>query len=121
MHDLDPLIEDGMTELIKSCMARLIDTIESNFGLIEFVNNSDLEPIVEIDFRQSWDYIQNYIPGTISKNLYIGDNYQEGDFLLSSEWDQDPPYNNDCPDMGCSTISNGNAVVGCVATQVHRL
>jgi hypothetical protein len=114
-HKLDPTIESDMTELIKFCMARIIDTIESNLGFIEVASTSDIAALIEIDYRQSWDYIQNYSPGTISKNLYIGDNYQEGDFLLSSEWDQHPPYNNDCPDMGCSN-SNGNAVVGCVAT-----
>ena len=35
---------------------------------------------------------------------------------LTSHWHQDSPYNNDCPDLGCTTTSNGRSVVGCVAT-----
>ena len=114
--DLNPLDETGMTDLIKTCMIRLIDTIESRFGNIESINTSDLTGIVEIDYRQNWEYIKDYKPAMIRKNPSPADNYQEGDILTTSIWHQGPPYNMECPYMGCTTTSNGRALVGCVAT-----
>ena len=113
---LDPEEDKGMTDLIKSSMLRIIDTIESRLGNMEAINNTDLANIVEIDYRQSWDYVENYIPGTIQKNNSVTDNYVQGEFLTTSNWHQGPPYNNDCPYMNCTQTSNGRALVGCVAT-----
>ena len=114
--NLDLEDDKGMTALLKTCMLRIIDTIESRLGNIETINNSDLVSIVEIDYRQNWEYIKNYIPGMIQKNTIPTDNYQEGEILTLSIWHQGTPYNNDCPDMGCTTTQNGHALVGCVAT-----
>ena len=47
---------------------------------------------------------------------YEGMDYRPGQTLLVTNWDQYPPYNNQCPDMGCTSTSNGRAFVGCVAT-----
>lgn len=114
--DLDLKDEKGMTDLLKSNMKRIIDTIESQLGDIETINESDLANIVEIDYRQNWNFIDSYLPGTIQKNIKSTDNYQEGEILTSSIWHQGPPYNNDCINLGCTTTSNGRALVGCVAT-----
>lgn len=108
--------ENGMTALIKLWISHTLDVIEAKFGSIESVNSTDLSAILEIDYRKSWDYIENYIPGSIKKMASINDDYQEGEILLSSEWHQDEPYNNDCPWMDCESTSNGNVWVGCVAT-----
>ncbi|MEZ5198477.1 MAG: hypothetical protein R2764_19450 [Bacteroidales bacterium] len=56
-----------MTDLIKSSMLRIIDTIESRLGNMEAINNTDLANTVEIDYRQSWDYVENYIPNNTEK------------------------------------------------------
>lgn len=114
--NLIPSDDKGMADLIKSCMLRIIDTIESTLGNIETINNSDLVGIVEIDYRQNWDYIKEYIPGMIQKNISLTDNYEQGEFLTTSIWHQRAPYNNDCPYLGCTTTINGRALVGCVAT-----
>ena len=113
---LDPAEDKGMTELVKSSLLRIIDTIESRLGAIDAIDPSDLAAILEIDYRPNWDYVYGYIPGTIQKSVSGTDNYEEGEVLLSSIWHQGPPYNNDCPDLNCTTTSNGRAVVGCVAT-----
>jgi hypothetical protein len=113
---LDPAEDKGMTELVKSSLLRIIDTIESRLGAIDAIDPSDLAAILEIDYRPNWDYVYGYIPGTIQKSISGTDNYEEGEVLLSSIWHQYPPYNNDCPDYDCTTTSNGRALVGCVAT-----
>ncbi len=114
--NLNPMEEKGMTDLIKTCMLRVIDTIESRLGNVDAINTSDMVSIIDVDYRQNWEYIEGYVSGMIPLDSPISDNYQEGDILLTSNWDQNPPYNNDCPYLGCTSPSNGRAVVGCVAT-----
>lgn len=116
VSDLDPADEGGMMDLIKSNMLRIIDTIESQLGPVDQINPSVLTAILEIDYSPAWNYILEYIPGTLQKNPAPTDNYQEGEELLTSDWHQNTPYNNFCPYMECSTTLNGNALVGCVAT-----
>jgi hypothetical protein len=54
-----------------------------------------------------------------------GMDYQEGETLLTTRWHQQPPYNDDCPDLNCSwptyNFYNENAVVGCVSTAVSQI
>ncbi|MBN3036610.1 MAG: C10 family peptidase [Bacteroidales bacterium] len=116
----DPESEDIGTDIIKSSMAYLIDTIQSRLGPIEDVTVTALKPLLEIDYTGTWDAIYNYVPGTWKKKPE-GDNgetnYQEGDIMLEgNNWHQYPPYNEFCPYMACTTTSNGRAFVGCVAT-----
>jgi len=115
---LDPISDEGLSDLLKVCMERILDTIEQKLGPIDIVNTTDLENLVEINYKPDWINLLSNDPLIIIKNKEKGegkDNYQEGDILLSSDWHQGPPYNDDCPWMNCST-SNGRALVGCVAT-----
>ena len=114
--NLDPLSDDGMTDLLKVCLERILDTIEQKLGAIDIVNTSDLEKMVEINYKPAWSNLLKSNPVIKTKNKEKSkDNYEEGDVLLSSDWHQSPPYNDDCPWMNCSN-SNGRAIVGCVAT-----
>lgn len=117
----DPEEEHGIEEVIKTCMRRLIDTIESNLGPIEVAATDELTGIVEIDYRQAWSAVENYLPGAFKKKQGESDNYLPGDVLLATNWDQFPPYNNNCPHKGCTNTSNGRAVVGCVATAAAQI
>jgi len=113
-------------DIIKTSIAYLIDTIESRLGRIESVTPADLAPILEINYTEAWEAIYNYIPGTWkgsqSKTSGRG-NYQGGSTLLdtSNNWHQHPPFNEQCPYMGCTTTSNGNAFVGCAATAASQI
>lgn len=116
--DLDPESDEGMADLIKGGMERTLDAIEAQLGPLESVRTEDLENILEIDYRQSWGELG--VDVATFRQLLSSDairmNYGGGDPpLLSSAWHQGPPYNDDCPLMGCGN-SNGRAVVGCVAT-----
>ncbi|MBN3035922.1 MAG: C10 family peptidase [Bacteroidales bacterium] len=115
-NDIDPLADEGMPGLLKTCLARLIDTIESRLGPIALADPQKVDEMTEIKYREVWENVAGYIPGTLKKQEGPKDNYQEGEVLLTSVWHQGPPYNNQCPYMGCTNTSNGNAIVGCVAT-----
>ena len=137
--DLDPGSEEGMADLLKGGMERVLNRIEQQIGPVKSAGTEELTGILEIDYRGAWEELQGDVKtlkeepegdmGTPKEELK-GDeespeddlesggeetNYQEGDMLLSSDWHQGPPYNNDCPWLGCGN-SNGRAVVGCVAT-----
>jgi hypothetical protein len=81
------------------------------------------EDLVKItDNREAFEEIFNYQPGRFEKKkLKKMNNYREGDFLLSSKWNQGAPYNNDCPDYNCSNTGNGKAWVGCTATAASQI
>lgn len=115
----------GLAHLIKSRMLGIIHGIESRLGPVESVTTFELTAISRMDYRQSWDDIENYIPGTIQKRVYaeetIEANYLEGDSLLDCRWHQKSPYNNLCPFMACTTTTNGCALVGCGATAAAQI
>ncbi|MFU8844740.1 MAG: C10 family peptidase [Bacteroidales bacterium] len=115
---LDPEAEGGMTDLIKTAMMGIIETIESKLGPVESINPATLSGITEIDYVPSWNYITGYVQGMIQKDTVVTDNYLQGAVLLTSQWHQFPPYNNECPNSNppCTTTSNGRTLVGCVAT-----
>jgi hypothetical protein len=116
VNDLDMTEDLGMARLLKMLLTRIIGAIESRVGSIETVGAEELADFLEVDYRDSWNYVERYVPGTINPRQAPLENYQEGDVLLTSRWHQFPPYNNDCPAMGCTTTTNGRALVGCVAT-----
>lgn len=112
--------DDCLPDFIYYIPAKVINTIEDELDPIESVSSAELKEILEIDYSESWDNIYNYIPGTYNvklKGSSSKDGYQEGEFLLTSNWHQDFPYNNECPEMNppCTTTLNGRALVGCVA------
>lgn len=115
-NHFDPDAEEGIEAVIKSCMTRLIDTIESLHGPVSAAKSADIKDMAEIDYSPVWTSIENYIDGTLLQKTRTSGNYQEGDSLITSNWHQGPPFNNSCPNLGCSNTSNGNALVGCVAT-----
>jgi hypothetical protein len=107
--NLDPASEQGMADLIKGCMERTLNGIENRLGPLETIQPDELTALLGSNCRRSWEQIE--------KGLDM--NYQAGEVMLTSAWHQKPPYNDQCPDMGCSwppCYYNTNALVGCVAT-----
>jgi hypothetical protein len=114
---VDPEDPYGMAALLRSCMLRLITSIEEKMGTIETINPEDLDTLLEINYASSWDFLEKY--RSVRENQQPSgttDNYQTPQVLLSTHWHQNEPYNNACPSMGCTQTDNGNAWVGCVAT-----
>ena len=134
--DLDPECEEGMADVIKAGMDRVLAALELQLGPIESASSEDIQDILEINYLQAWEELQGDLT-ELKRDLGSGvskGNYQEGEVLLSSNWNQRPPYNDQCPDMGCywddryldssgvtstnwlsSPFYNENALVGCIA------
>jgi hypothetical protein len=106
--DLDPASDEGMADVIKLQMERILVAIEQELGPVESVRSEDLREFLYIDYSSSWDELES--------GARI--NYQEGDILLDTVWNQGTPYNDQCPNLGCAWPPcnyNTDALVGCVA------
>lgn len=116
--DFNPDLLDDKTRIIKEQMEKASNVVEQNYqeqmattpygqGMDDYHSSA----------LNSWDYL---IEGLIeedsvssSDSLIAGEKfYQEGEVLLSSNWDQEYPYNLHCPGGG----DECRAKVGCVAT-----
>ena len=113
---------DGAPMLLRQCMKRVVDRIEAAAGPIRTARSEELVPLLEIDYRATWDELER---GAVRVGERSGvprtrGDYQEGEILVPTSWHQNPPYNDDCPNMGCSYPLHGsyntNALVGCVST-----
>ncbi len=81
----------------------------------------DVESLCEIAYPEQWDAIETYSQGTFTKETGSADNYIQGQVLLTTNWHQDSPFNNACPDLGCTTTYNGRAPAGCAATAAAQI
>jgi len=120
--NLDPLSEEGLADLIKGRMERILVTIEQQVGPIRAAGTDEVSNILEIDYRNVWTELEGDI-STVDWNIDSkqGDigvaNYQEGDILLTTNWHQGDPFNQDCPVPPESDDCMGTrCLVGCVAT-----
>jgi peptidase C10-like protein len=113
--------KNSFLDLFNFLVMKVINQIEGKLGPVESVNLSDFAGETASKNQQSWDYIMNYIPGTIQKEKIATENYVQGDSLISSAWHQFPPYNNDCPDSACTNTANGRVLVGCTATAAAQI
>ena len=122
VSDLEPVLDVGMTDLIKGGLERVLNAVEQRLGSLAAARPADLSGILEIDYTPAWQELSGE-PGAFAKALQAGGgvmNYHAGQVLLTSTWHQNPPYNNQCPWMNCSN-ANGRAIVGCVATAGAQL
>lgn len=122
--DLDPSSEQGMADLIKDGMERVLRAVEKQVGNIEKARMQDIEKILEIDYRRSWERLEagTVASSAVSDSDVGASDYVKGEVLLTSEWSQGVPYNEQCPYMSCEPDqSNGRALVGCLATAMSQV
>ena len=115
--DLDPDDEEGMADVIKGGMARILEAVEAELGPIAAVAGRELEGILEVNYRPAWDELGGS-PSAFAAGLASGETalrYAGGQVLLTSSWHQNEPYNAWCPPMVGSEACH-HAVVGCIAT-----
>jgi hypothetical protein len=123
--NLDPEAEEGLTDLIKDKMESILDGVEEQLGR-PLKPDDQIGGLLEINYRGVSDIL---VSAAFDPEEYrepqrartgAGMDYQEGEVMLTSVWHQGPPYNDQCPGMGCDWSDfgyfNSNAVVGCVAT-----
>ena len=119
-HGLDPESEEGMADLIKDVMERILDAL--GLQTVSGGNTPDVSTranVVETDYTDLWDDLLHDSP-----RIGIRADYQEGGVLLTSHWDQGPPYNEQCPDMSCThggCPTNTRALVGCGGTALSLI
>ncbi|KPL24553.1 MAG: hypothetical protein AMJ75_03350 [Phycisphaerae bacterium SM1_79] len=122
--DLDPASEEGMVDLIKDCMERILNTIEKEVGPLHSARTEDISKILEIDYRTAWAELGRD-EETFEKGLGLGVitmNYQEGGVLLDTRWSQGDPYNRDCPPPPSGDdCDRPRCSVGCVATAAAQI
>ena len=147
--DLDPASEEGLADLLKGQMQRTLNRFEAlaaarTKGEEPLAKADSLHTQVEIDYRPAWDVLEKepdrfmdgsqrqpesgkptHIDGEMETGTVgIGDedNYQEGQILLSSNWHQGNPYNQDIPaPPSGDDCTSAHCTVGCVATAGAQL
>jgi hypothetical protein len=115
--DLDPLLEEGMADLIKGEMEQILLEVDKLMGPIPVPPDEQGQSFLEFDYRASWENLGKDITAfekEISESV-IPPNYAGGNpWLLSSEWDQGYPYNIKCPNKPSgSSCGDAQCPVGC--------
>jgi hypothetical protein len=115
--NLDSEIDEGMADLIKGCIERNLNAIEKQAGPIEKATTEQLQRIIPIPHRESWQNL-TVEPAEFEESLGSIEplaDYQKGQELLTSRWHQWYPYNMWCPTppVGSGCTEN-NCTVGCV-------
>jgi len=118
-NDLDPEVDEGMVDLLKWKMERVLTAVETTVGPIETSTEEDLAAIVDIDYSSDWAELEKdeqafemSLSGDVSSM-----NYEEGEVLLTTDWHQTDPYNRQCPaPPDGNECTADHCTVGCVAT-----
>lgn len=111
--DFDPALEAGLEDLVKGRMARVLEQQEQRLRQEE-APTAEVLPELEIDYRPAWEELLqlNFAAEASDVNSGEAANYEEGEILMSSSWDQGDPYNRFTPAGSSCTHTR----VGCVAT-----
>jgi len=117
--DLDPESQEGMTDLIKNRMERILGRIDERVKKLKQTPDQVMATILDINYRDAWNELQ--VDTMSFQQMLDSDieplNYQESQVLLSSSWHQHDPYNQDCPPPPPEDdCTEARCVVGCVAT-----
>lgn len=136
--DLDPDADTGMADLIKGKMAKKINVIEKRLGALDKISSQSLRNMLKTNHRTNWDVLtgDRIAVKPVDSADSAGSSprtkglYQEGDFLLTSNWTQVWPYNKFTP-LGtdifpyiyaCPAQPNHyHTRVGCVATAAAQV
>ena len=120
--DLDPALDEGMSDLIKLKMEGILDKIEQQVGVVKLAGTEEVKSILEIDYRDAWIELEGDL-STMEMDMESDEadmndlNYQEGDVLLTTNWHQGDPFNRQCPaPPPGDDCTAARCVVGCVAT-----
>ena len=115
--ELDPDVDEGLTDLIKDGLERTLNAVEKEVGPIDKAKAEDLRRVVGTSDENTWLLLASE-PGYFKANLDYTQpltNYQAGEELLTSRWHQFSPFNIFCPTPPAgSTCELNNCTVGCV-------
>lgn len=109
---LNPLTDKGLIDVINIGLERNLKVIGQKFKSIESVQATEIENNLGVNYQKLW---QSLISGVQITQL----NYQGGDTLLTSNWQQRNPYNKFCP--GDEDENCDHCPVGCVALAAAQI
>ncbi len=112
-HRFDPESEQGLVALVKDRLERYLQSTEKNPFQAKTVYGRKRYD----RYKESWKKL-SMSPESFQESMeseITPQDYQEGENLMITYWHQKEPYNDQCPEMGCSweCNTNTNALVGC--------
>ncbi|MGC8827748.1 MAG: C10 family peptidase, partial [Anaerolineae bacterium] len=124
--DLDPDAEGGMTSLLKDVGQERIQYTLRLFGSLEAARLVEIDPDTSARNREVWSRLLGQEAGDLSElNAKYPMTSGRAGPLMQTFWHQRPPYNNRCPNQGCSWPGfgnyNQNAVTGCVPLAMAQI
>ncbi len=124
--NLDPRAEEGMAGLLKDVgLARITYTLQQ-FGSLEAARLDEIDRDTSAQNREIWSRLLGP-EGADWKELsqVLPTASGRAGPLMRTLWSQSPPYNNRCPNQGCSWPGfgyfNQNAVSGCVPLGIAQI
>jgi hypothetical protein len=122
-------VDKGMIDFIKKGMERTINGVEKKIGPINLAKPQALLDHLETDYRPFWNELncdgetfKSYLQSGIQSMNYRGNDWN--DWLLSSSWQQEHPYNLSAPDAGSACTDpryNGRCPIGCGAIAAGQI
>ena len=123
---LAPDEEFGMCALLKDVLESRAKFLIHRFGELDKASLQELRKSTPDANRLAWSYLLagGSALGSNLRSIYPQSNTPVGP-LLETSWHQRPPYNDDCPNEGCSSPDQGNynqnAPVGCTQLATAQL
>jgi hypothetical protein len=119
---LNPDLEEGLPDLLKRRMSRVLDEVEKKLGPVEEVTAEALQRAVVSDLSWDWEVLSR--DPEILRHQLASDEvplaYTPGQILLTSNWHQMDPYNRLCPE-GHNGCTEDHCAVGCVALAAGQI
>ncbi len=115
--NLNPESDEGMADLLKGKMERVLDSFQQQLSEIRLAQAQDVQNTLEINYRFAWNALAGSVRTSevrINSDV-VAMNYAGGSPpLLSSRWSQGDPYNAWCPaPPSGDDCQQDNCTVGC--------
>ncbi len=122
ISNLDPHEEAGLCALLKDALQRRNEFLVAMFGGLDDASLQSLHDYTPGFYRRVWQALQTASTAPLfQQGIFAGEPATVKGPLLRSHWGQGPPYNNQCPDLGCPGEFNHNAKVGCVPLAMAQI
>jgi len=119
--NLDP--DDQSTDLPRMMMETILDVAENELGPLAMAPGEQLSNLVGYNHVSSWDMLDKDVDefeADLRLNKMPSD-YYEGQYLLTSCWNQTAPYNLQCPPANPAFCDWDNCATGCAATAAAQI
>lgn len=120
---LDLAQDDQSTDLPRRMMEAILNSAEKNLGALATVTPEQFSNLVGYNHIAGWtmlDVPENDFAANLQVNK-MPSNYYEGQYLLTSCWNQNDPYNRQCPPANPEVCDWDNCATGCAATAAAQI